>query len=95
MDLSLTNENNNNNCTNAETKSSKQIENLIKASCSDDSVSRMEGSSKQNDVETRPLSSVNDEAQNECLVDKTIGPISSRIVQQSISQAVENNNNFC
>ena len=93
MDLSLTNENNNNNCGNAQNKNLKQIENLIKASCSDDSVSRMEGSSKQTDVGTRPLSSVNDEAQNECLVDKTTGPISSRIVQQNITQTVEANNN--
>lgn len=93
MDLSLTNENNNNNCGNAQNKNLKQIENLIKASCSDNSVSRMEGSSKQTDVGTRPLSSVNDEAQNECLVDKTTGPISSRIVQQNITQTVEANNN--
>ena len=69
-------------------------ENTVETSSSQNSVSIMAESSEGNDLETQPLPSIDGKSQNDAIVDKAIGPISSRIVLQNVSTVAEDNNNL-
>ena len=94
--MSLVNENdnnNNNNCSKTQNTSLNEKEKIVETSCSNDIVLTMEDSSKQTDIGIHSCSNVDNEGENEDILDKKIGPISSRIVQQNKSNAIEDNNN--
>ena len=93
MEMSLVNENdNNNNSSKTQVASLNEKETIVEV-CSNNNVLRMEDSSKQTDIGTQSCSNVDNEEENEDILDKTIGPISSRIVQQNKTNAIEDNNN--